>query len=127
MASTLRSHVGVEVEDLAAAPDVPGQSFHPLKTDVLGERRAGVREDFLEHRAHREDRRAQVDHAPADRRFAHLSAGRRRGFEHGDCGASGGQQCGRCKAAHSGSDDHDPLLVHAKSEKAIDLHRQMCK
>ncbi len=53
-----------------------------FKLQMIAERGAGAREQFLEHLAHREHGRTGVDLVARDFAFAHLSAGPRGAFEH---------------------------------------------
>jgi hypothetical protein len=95
--------VGEEIERRSIGPDMPRQHLGRDQGDVVAEARVGFRKEFLEHGAHREDRRAGIDR-PGGRgqlpRLAtnhglrlekrHLSPGgceRERGGEPGDAAA----------------------------------------
>jgi hypothetical protein len=106
--------VGVQIHAhgaAAAAPGVARQHRQRLQFDQRLQRAAALRQQFVEHPAHREHGGAGIDARAIDFELAHLAAGRRRGVEQRHLHAALRQQQRARQAADAGADDDDAAVA----------------
>ncbi len=126
-----RGGIGEQIEPIVA-PGMPREHARRGQRQMRLERAAAVGEDFVEHVAQREHRRAGVDRHAACDDFAHLPAGTGRRLDDRDGQAARGEQSGAGQPANSGTDDehrvlrtHVAILTQPMSTRLDSEHRPL--
>ena len=104
--------IGEQIEALVRPPGMAGENGGRAQPHAIRQVGAALRKDLLEDPAHGEDGGAGLHPRPVRRDAAHLAAGRRRAFQHGDVEPRMGEAQGRHQPADSRSDHRNPLRRH---------------
>ena len=104
--------VGKQVEPLAFAPGVPGQDVGAVEGKVIGDGRAGVGEQPVEHPFHRQYGGAAIHGRVTDRDFAHFAARALCALDHGHSEAHGRQINRACETSYPSADNQNLVVRH---------------